>query len=184
MKKVFAGLFIAASVMSFGQTLDGSVKYGNDIFSFYYTGGNLGWNESNSWIQTNLTGSWLASVTNSGEDTAVSNLLTSAGGYTAFLGGEQVNQTTGGPNDDWSWVHGETWLYTNWNGGEPNDYNGPYSEQYLETYSNGLWNDIDESGDGDGFVAEKAVPGPSPVLAFAAGAVCLFRRRRRSSKSA
>lgn len=39
----------------------------------------------------------------------------------------------------WRWVNGETWAYTNWIPGEPNNQG---EEPYLELSANGQWNDI------------------------------------------
>jgi hypothetical protein len=46
----------------------------------------------------------------------------------------------------WGWVDGSAWEYTNWMKGQPNDYTG--SEDYLATYDDGEWVDVDRSGDG------------------------------------
>ena len=43
-------------------------------------------------------------------------------------------------NDVWKWVTGETWGYTNWLSGEPDNYQG--KEDKLNYYNtNGKWND-------------------------------------------
>ncbi len=48
-----------------------------------------------------------------------------------WLGGYQ-NPTSSPPNENWHWVNGDLWSYTNWTSGEPNDYWGPGSESCLQ----------------------------------------------------
>ena len=63
------------------------------------------------------------------------------GFFGADLGGKWYGgfQDTGVtiPDQDWNWVTGEPWGYTNWGFGEPNDVNGPGSESHLA----GFWSD-------------------------------------------
>ena len=47
---------------------------------------------------------------------------------------------------EWKWVDGSEWSFTNWMKGQPNDYSG--NENYLATYDDGEWVDVDHSGDG------------------------------------
>lgn len=39
---------------------------------------------------------------------------------------------------DWKWINGEPTVYTNWNGGEPNNVN---EEDFSEIMNGGAWND-------------------------------------------
>jgi hypothetical protein len=41
----------------------------------------------------------------------------------------------------WTWITGESFLYTNWAAGEPNNYFGAGTENYGLMYSSGQWND-------------------------------------------
>jgi hypothetical protein len=43
------------------------------------------------------------------------------------------------PFGGWYWLNGESFDWTNWNGGEPND--NPAPENFSQIYSNGRWND-------------------------------------------
>jgi hypothetical protein len=75
-------------------------------------------------------------------------------GANAWLGGFQ-DEGELDKDANWQWVTGEDFVFTNWQGGEPND--NPYgtyipgSEQHLETYKDpgieGNWNDAPEYED-------------------------------------
>lgn len=47
------------------------------------------------------------------------------------------------PDANWYWVTDEDWDWTNWDEGEPNDYDEPYAELYLnfQLWGDGAWND-------------------------------------------
>ncbi len=60
------------------------------------------------------------------------------------LGGFQFDKNSE-PAGDWAWATGETWSYTNWTPGEPNNFNG--AEDALTFFAQGnaraaTWNDI------------------------------------------
>jgi hypothetical protein len=59
-----------------------------------------------------------------------------------WLGGYQ-NSDESPPADNWFWVTDEAWEYTNWDDGEPNDYDEPYAEMFLnfQLWGDGAWND-------------------------------------------
>lgn len=59
-----------------------------------------------------------------------------------WLGGYQ-NTPYGPPEENWHWVTDEPWDWTNWDEGEPNDYDEPYAELFLnfQLWGDGAWND-------------------------------------------
>ena len=104
-------------------------------------------------------GGYLVAVNSDAERLWIdSNLRPS--GATLWLGGTDANS-----EGTWTWVSGEAWSYTYWNGGEPNNSG---NEDYLMVNSNGTWNDItDNYGSIPGYVVEwNADPNapPPPVI--------------------
>ena len=112
----------------------------------------------------------LATITSQNEsDWIVANIPQAVTeGY--WIGGKQAVPNAG-PFEDWSWVTGENWIYTNWNGGEPNDFEGIEEESLQFSPAafgggGGGWNDqvnefaglIDEFGneilDAEGYLVE------------------------------
>ncbi|MCH8342636.1 MAG: hypothetical protein IH983_01465 [Planctomycetes bacterium] len=85
-----------------------------------------------------------------------------------WLGGEQIPHNAPNPAEDWTWITGELWSYTNWAPGEPNDAAG--GEYYLAVYgsgnpnsSKGTWND-DFLGEGNtGFIIEWSPARPADI---------------------
>lgn len=59
-----------------------------------------------------------------------------------WLGGYQ-NSYQSPPGENWHWVTNEDWDYTNWDEGEPNDYDEQYAELFLnfQLWGDGAWND-------------------------------------------
>jgi hypothetical protein len=75
-----------------------------------------------------------------------------------WIGGSQPLGHVGAASN-WSWVTGEPFVYTNWEAGEPNDWYGPASEQYLEFWiTPGKWNDQNNTFMEAGYVVEYDRP--------------------------
>ena len=93
--------------------------------------------------------------------TAAENGFLAASGLAGFaywIGGSQPAGVTT-PALGWAWVTGEPFVYTNWSPGEPNDFYGPASEQYLEFWSPvGTWNDQNSTFVQFGYVVEYDRP--------------------------
>jgi len=85
----------------------------------------------------------LATITSADEDGFVGTAVSEAAPSEYWLGGYQNPVTETDPTKGWTWVNGEGTFpgingatgsdngYSNWNSGEPNDYYGSASEQYL-----------------------------------------------------
>jgi hypothetical protein len=117
---------------------------------------------------------YLATITSAAENNFVANLAFSSMGWWVelWLGGFQ-------PPDEcrrdanWMWITGEPWGYTNWAPGEPNDHQGPCSEQHLAIHRDGLWNDEGYLGNIRGFIIEYGHPARVPYVDLNANPVSL-----------
>jgi hypothetical protein len=103
----------------------------------------------------------LATSTSPEENELIAGLLGTAD--TAWLGSYQDPDS--GPDQNWHWITGEPWQYTNWRLGEPNDAEAG-QEDRLAMFPDGTWNDA--KGDGwngrdYGFVVEYVTPANLPV---------------------
>ena len=81
----------------------------------------------------------------------------------------------------WVWISGEPVTYTNWAGGEPNDY---YGEDYAVMNWSGIqWNDLSGGQSYYGVIeTAPAVPLPSALLLFAPGLAGLVALRKKFSR--
>lgn len=122
-------------------------------------------------------GGYLATLTSAGENAFVAQLVTQSG-ENAFLGGYQATPTAPA-NETWTWVTGETWNFTSWAAGEPNDQGS--NEAYLEMWTNTYWNDCPVSGSNYSQFAYvvEVVPSPAGVAVFCLTAPLMRARRRR-----
>ena len=84
-------------------------------------------------------GGYPATITSPGENDFVVLRASpcDVGGPTTF-GLLQAPEATD-PAEDWFWITGEEFYFSNWNVGEPND--AGRGEDYATIYRNGLWND-------------------------------------------
>jgi len=84
----------------------------------------------------------MATLTSQEEADWVWSWLQSLTADGAWLGGYQEPFESTPATANWRWVTGETWDYTNWAPGEPNDYDG-FAEGYLAIWALNFprWND-------------------------------------------
>jgi hypothetical protein len=98
--------------------------------SYYRSTGSAFWSTARSNCQA--MGGYLVTITSAGENNFVFNTWPS--GWIGLT--DEINEGT------WRWVTGETYSYSNWNPGEPNNAG---NEDYVQFVSNGKWNDLPNS---------------------------------------
>ncbi|MGN0467802.1 MAG: lectin-like protein [Acutalibacteraceae bacterium] len=94
-------------------------------------------------------GGHLATITSSGENNFVKNLVNAKNiGYCWLGATDEAKEGT------WKWVTGEKFSYKDWYGSQPDNYDGV--EDYLSTYYNTQWNDYPDNAQGKvtGYVCE------------------------------
>lgn len=98
--------------------------------SYYRSTGTANWQTAKSNCAN--MGGHLVTITSSGEQSFIFNLWPS--GWIGLT--DEVTEGT------WRWVTGETYSYSNWNSGEPNNSG---NEDYVQFVSGGRWNDLNGS---------------------------------------
>src|SRR5262249_55407709 len=124
------------------------------------------WNESRIAAQALLfhgVPGHLASITSNEESTWVNQNMNFSGAQGVWIGGFQLPDSPE-PADGWQWVTGETWQFTAWAPGEPNN-NGAGPEGHLSiNRANGLWNDANGDEEQMYYLVEFDVPRPSAAI--------------------
>jgi len=113
---------------------------------------------------------------------AENNFLISTFGTSHSLWIGLARTTDGGPT--FAWTNGDAVTYTNFAGGEPNNFGG--HENAVHTYTDGTWNDLpsgsDYSGPKYGVVEIAPVPEPESYAMLVAGLAMLGWCARRKQK--
>ena len=209
MKKFLVALVIAAlSTGAMAQNVGSSVFYNTDnghYYQMFTNASGLTWDAASS--SANTYGGYLATLTSSQENSFIVNNIMSiyspvnnVPAPALYLGAtDRVTEGT------WAWVTGETWSFTNWQPGEPNNAYGAdqdflqivkagfygFNNNWDDGYGDGrIYNGFDQNS--NGFVVEynsnptapgnNAVPEPSEWAAmglFGAGLLGLVIRGRK-----
>ncbi len=122
-----------------------AVKIGNSYYLIVIQGGMT---RNEALAACEAMGGQLASITSADEQKAIEALNSS--GTKLWIGGYR--------DDDgkWKWVSGETWDYTNWGEGEPNNSSNVVSNERYVTVWPCFWNDLANSNtlEQDGYICE------------------------------
>ena len=101
------------------------------------------WAQASAYCQS--LGGHLVTVTSSGENNIVKQLVNAVGGN-CFIGG--TDEETEGT---WKWCTGEKMNYTNWAPNEPNNFD---NQDYMQMYSDGTWDDLGNQNESIYFICE------------------------------
>jgi len=140
----------------------------------------ISWDDANAAVQGVSFGkceAHLATITSQNEQDWIANTFPTAVASGYWLSGKQAPGSVE-PAGGWEWVTGETFFYTNWRSGEPN--NGPDNEESLQFNPAawggviGSWNDLQNNwGTAGGYVVEYDCPtkvtGGGQVIRFVTG---------------
>lgn len=160
-----------------------------------------GINWAGSDAAASLAGGYLATLTSAAENTFAAGLVS---GIPAFwwnnsypdcycgpwFGGYQdlTAPDYSEPAGGWRWITGETWSYTNWAQGEPNNrWNQSQQDRthfmiYNYDYQSGTWDDDDKTGVMNGYIVEwnsNPIPEPGSLAALLSSLGVLAIRVRR-----
>ena len=136
----------------------------------------------------------LATLTTEDENDFVGNTTFLGASYhnlygdNVWIGGYQLNKDDE-PSGNWAWVTGETWVYENWETGQPDNGGAHHVQDYLRLGANqwnlGRWNDVDHvsgsaAGYGAAYIIEyEPVPVPGAILLFGSGLIGFVGLKRR-----
>ena len=156
MKRILVILILQLFLLygiSFSAPRQWSADGGNDhwyeCFSFGGTWGDA--NDAAILKEYNGMYGHLATITSPEENEFANGVCTGA----AWLGGYQTAGSDE-PSSGWTWVTGESWSYSKWGQGEPNnDKVGVFSgENALVIRSDGFWNDLHEMRSAGSYLVE------------------------------
>lgn len=99
----------------------------------------MSWTEAKEFCES--LGGHLAVITSEDEQNFIDNLIKTSSKSSFWLGGYEVGY------DNWKWITGEPWNYTNWKRGQP-DHSFGDTENYLGIWEGNGWNDFTNNSTG------------------------------------
>lgn len=183
MRSIWTGSLTALVILFVSHTAQASSIYLGHEYNVITSEG-ITWPDARTAAQALGAGWDLATIGDAGENTFVESLLNTglADRSHFWIGG-----TDAAVEGTWVWIDGTPFFFTNWWGGEPNNFG---DEDFLAYDLRGgvyNWNDANNTAAGlvRGFVAERAapistVPEPTTLTLVGIGAAVARLSRRRS----
>ena len=131
MLSLFATTVFAGECVTETDLTEGNIGvYNSHTYAIYYTTGT--WNEAKAWCENN--GGHLVTITDEREQMFIEELNSD---YTnLWIGAYRETY------NNWKWVTGESWDYTNWAEGEPNDSDNVVPDENCAALWPMEWNDL------------------------------------------
>lgn len=149
------GMLVMASVIAIGAAFANPVAvkaeapasakvYNGNKYQIYRQSGT--WTEAKEYCES--IGGHLATITSAKEQAFIEKL--NADNNRLWIGGYRTEK------NEWKWVTGETWKYTNWDEGEPNDSSNVVSNENSVAVWPKKWNDLNDKNtyEQSGFICE------------------------------
>jgi hypothetical protein len=189
---ILAAIFVSLTGSAFGSIVSGPLVNPANGHSYYLLSPD---NWANSQAEAQTLGGNLVTINDEAENIWVYTNFAVDGGlgrniWTGYYDPSMDSVPGSGHAANFVWVDGETSAYTNWNAGEPNNFDGIQFNAYMMAPhwgKNGAWDDAAGSSTidnfGAGFYGVVEVPEPATLGSIAVAGLSVLARRRHSSQN-